>query len=95
MAQQCRHCARPAQCVQVIGSLLISAAMLGFKVTSLNAVIRTVNRKQELTMLIGELTRAHSNIPQELVERVQRATDHGQPGFDSVVLLVSLPAVAC
>ena len=47
--------------------------MLGVKATSLNAIIRTICRKQELGMLVEELKKAHTNIPSELVERVRRA----------------------
>ena len=62
--------------VQVIVSLLVSAAMLGVKSTSLNAAVRTTNRKQELETLITELTRARSsNIPPALFERARRATE--------------------
>ena len=59
-------------------SLLVSAVMLGWKGTSLSAIIRTANRKQELQMLVEELTRARgSNAPPELVVRVRCATELG------------------
>ena len=52
--------------------------MLGWKGTSLNAIIRTTNRKQELQMLVEELTRARgSSIPSELAVRVRCATELG------------------
>ncbi len=66
----------PFECDQVIVSLMVSCIMLGVKATSLNAVIRTTNRKQELTMLVGELTRVRSsNIPAELFQRAGRAAE--------------------
>ena len=50
--------------------------MLGVKATSLGAIIRTTNRKQELEMLVTELTRARSsNIPPALFERARHATE--------------------
>ena len=63
---------------QVIASLLVSAVMLGVKVTSLNAIIRTINRKQELKMLVAELNlprSRNSNIPVELMQRARRASE--------------------
>jgi hypothetical protein len=63
---------------QVIASLLVSAVMLGVKVTSLNAIIRTINRKQELKMLVAELNLKRSrgsNIPVELMQRARRASE--------------------
>jgi hypothetical protein len=58
-------------------SLLLSAVMLGAKATSLNAIIRTINRKQELGIRIGELKKARSSMPPKvLTERVRRATEH-------------------
>jgi hypothetical protein len=70
---------------QVIVSLLISSIMVGKKGTSLVAIIRTTNRKRELQMLVGELTRARSsNIPQELLARARRATEYNDPGTELV-----------
>ncbi len=52
--------------------------MLGWKGTSLSAIIRTTNRKQELQILVEELTRARgNNAPPELVVRVRCATELG------------------
>ena len=69
----------------MIVSLLLSSIMLGKQGTSLVAIIRTTNRKQELPMLVGELTRARSsNIPQELLARARRATELGEPGTELV-----------
>jgi hypothetical protein len=59
---------------QVIVSLLISAIMLGVKLTSVPAIIRTVSRERELKMLIEELDKGQSSIPAALAERVRRAT---------------------
>jgi hypothetical protein len=62
----------------VIASLLVSAVMLGVKVTSLTAIIRTINRKQELEMLVAELTLPRSqgiDVPAALMQRVRRATE--------------------
>ena len=54
----------------MIVSVLLSSIMLGKQGTSLVAIIRATNRKQELQMLVGELTRARSStIPQELLAR--------------------------
>ena len=77
---------------QVIASLLVSAVMLGVKVTSLTAIIRTINRKQELEMLVAELTLPRSqgsNIPAELMQRVRRATEHGPAEMSVVCVLRS------
>ena len=63
----------------MIVSLLLSAVMLGVKATSLNAIIRTICRKQELGMLIEELKKVHGNIPSELMEHARRATEHVPP----------------
>ncbi len=69
----------------MIVSLLISSIMLGKQGTSLVAIIRMTSRKQELQMLVGELTRARSsNIPQELLARARRATELGEPGMELV-----------
>ncbi len=69
----------------MIVSLLISSIMLGKQGTSLVAIIRTINRKQELQMLVGELSRARSsNIPQELLARARRATELGEPSMELV-----------
>ncbi len=69
----------------MIVSLLISSIMLGKQGTSLVAIIRTINRKQELQMLVGEFKRARSsNIPQELLARARRATGLGKPGMKLV-----------
>lgn len=71
--------------MQVIVSLLVSAVMLGVKISSLNAIIRLTNRKQEIEMLTKELTRARSsNIPAELIERARRATEIREPGVETV-----------
>ncbi len=87
-ALRCAHQALPVRRGlhwQVIVSLLISSIMLGKKGTSLVAIIRTTNRKQELQMLVGELTRARSsNIPQELLARARRATEKSDPGMELV-----------
>jgi hypothetical protein len=78
----------PFDCVQVIASLMVSCIMLGVKATSLNAVIRTTNRKQELTMLVGELTRVRSsNIPAELLQRAGSA-DELSPEDDKTSTMV-------
>jgi hypothetical protein len=66
-------------------SLLISSIMLGKQGTSLVAIIRTTSRKQELQLLVRELTRAcSSNIPHELLTRARRATERGEPGTELV-----------
>ncbi len=66
-------------------SLLISSIMLGKQGTSLVAIVRTTSRKQELQMLVGELTRARSsNIPHELLARARRATELREPGMELV-----------
>ena len=77
---------------QVIASLLVSAVMLGVKVTSLNAIIRSINRKQELKMLVAELTLLRSqgiNVPAELMQQVRRATEHGPAEMKMVCVLRS------
>ena len=79
---------------QVFASLLVSAVMLGVKVTSLDAIIRSINRKQELKMLVAELTLPRSqgsNIPAELMQRVRRATEHGPAEMSVVCVLRSAP----
>jgi hypothetical protein len=69
----------------VIVSLLISSIMLGKQGTTLVAIIRTTNRKQELEMLVGELSRARSsNIPKELLAHARRATERGEPSMELV-----------
>ena len=69
----------------MIVSLLISSIMLGKQSTSLVSIIRTTSRKQELQMLVGELTRARSsNIPHELLARARRATELREPGMELV-----------
>ncbi len=66
-------------------SLLISSIMLGKQGTSLGSIIRTTIRKQELKMLVGELTRARSsNVPEALLTRARRATELGEPGTELV-----------
>ncbi len=76
--------------MQVIASLLVSAVMLGVKVTSLNAIIRSINRKQELKMLVAELTRSQGiNVPAELMQQVRRATEHGPAEMKMVCVLRS------
>ena len=63
--------------------------MLGVKATSLNAIIRTINRKQELGILIGELKKARSSMPPKvLAERVRRATEHA-PAETGIVRILS------
>ena len=79
---------------QVMASLLVSAAMLGVKVTSLNAIIRTINRKKELKMLVAELALPRSrgsNIPVELMQRARRATElwSGPAEIETVCVLRS------
>ena len=61
--------------------------MLGWKGTSLNAIIRTANRKQELQMLVEELTRARGSIPSELAVRARRLTELGHSEFEMVCAL--------
>ena len=62
--------------------------MLGVKISSLNAIIRLTNRKQEIEMLTKELTRARSsNVPAELIERARRATEIQEPGMETVCSL--------
>ena len=69
-------------------SLLLSAVMLGVKATSLNAIIRTINRKQELGILIGELKKARSSMPPKvLAERVRRVTEHAPADMGIVRIL--------
>jgi hypothetical protein len=60
---------------QVIVSLVISAIMLGVKLTKVSAIIRILYRQRELKMLIEELNKDHTNIPLALVERVRRASE--------------------
>ena len=77
---------------QVTASLLVSAVMLGVKVTSLNAIIRTINRKQELKMLVAELTTLRSqgiNVPAAIMQQVRRATEHGPAEMKMVCVLRS------
>ena len=79
---------------QVVASLLVSAVMLGVKVTSLNAIIRTINRKQELKMLVAELNLPRSrgtSIPVELMRRARRATEHGPAETKMVCVLAPQP----
>jgi hypothetical protein len=84
-ALRCAHQALNVRGLQVIVSLLLSSIMLGKQSTSLVAIIRTTNRKQELQMLVGELKRARSsNIAEELVARARRATELGEPGMELV-----------
>jgi hypothetical protein len=66
-------------CAQVIVSLLVSAVMLGVKATLPNATIRWTNRKQELEILVEELTRVRSSVPAALIERARRASEHVGP----------------
>jgi hypothetical protein len=62
--------------------------MLGYKSTSLNAIIRTANRKQELQMLVEELTRARgSSIPSGLAVRARRLSELGHSEFEMVCVL--------
>jgi hypothetical protein len=64
----------------------VSTIMLGKNATSLIAIIRTINRQQELEiMLIGELAQSPSNIPMELMERARRATQHGPAEIELVL----------
>ena len=62
--------------------------MLGWKGTSLNAIIRTTNRKQEIQMLITELTQArgHNGLP-ELAVRARSLTELGHSEFEMVCVL--------
>ncbi len=54
----------------------------------LSAIIRTANRKQELQMLVEELTRARgSSIPSELAVRARRLTELGHSEFEMVCVL--------
>ena len=75
---------------QVIVSLLLSAVMLGVKATSLIAIIRTINRKQELGILIGDLKKdlSSSMLQEALAERVRRATEHA-PAETGIVRFLS------
>ena len=80
--------------MQVIASLLVSAVMVGVKVTSLTAIIRTINRKQELKMLVAELALSRSrgsNIPVELMQRARRASErwNGPAEIETVCVLRS------
>jgi hypothetical protein len=74
----------PPRRAQVVVSLLVSTIMLGKNSTSLIAIIRTINRQQELEMLIGELAQSPSSIPMELMERARRATQHGPAEIELV-----------
>ena len=79
---------------QVIASLLVSAVMLGVKVTSLNGIIRTISRRQELKMLVAELALPRSrgsNIPVELMQRARRATEDGPDEMKMVCVLAPEP----
>jgi hypothetical protein len=81
---------------QVIASLLVSAVMLGVKVTSLNAIIRTINRKQELEMLVAELNLKRSRgsiIPVELMRRARRASEwwNGPAEIETVCVFAPEP----
>ena len=79
---------------QVFASLLVSAVMLGVKVTSLNGIIRTISRRRELKMLVAELAIPRSrgsNIPAELMQHVRRATEHGPAEINVVCVLRSEP----
>jgi hypothetical protein len=58
--------------------------MLGLKSTSLNAIIRSINRKEELDMLLKELSKSQSNVSPELVERAQRAAEPTPTGIEMV-----------
>ena len=78
----------------MIASLLVSVVMLGVKVTSLNAIIRTINRKQELKMLVAELALSRSrgsNIPVELMQRARCASErwNGPAEIETVCVLRS------
>ena len=76
----------------MIISLLVSAVMLGVKATSLAAIIRTINRKQELAILIGQLTHLHSGIlTDETMERVRHATEFVPAGTEMVCVLQPAP----
>ena len=80
--------------MQVIASLLVSAVMLGVKVTSLNGIIRTISRRRELKMLVAELALPRSrgsNIPVELMQRARRATElwNGPGDIETVCVLRS------
>jgi hypothetical protein len=78
----------------VIASLLVSAVMLGVKVTSLSAVIRTISRKQELKELVAELGLPRSrgsSIPVELMRRARRASEYGPAEMKMVCVLAPEP----
>jgi hypothetical protein len=80
--------------MQVIASLLVSAVMLGVKVTSLNGIIRTISRRRELKMLVAELALLRSrgsNIPVELMQRARRATEDGPDEMKMVCVLAPEP----
>ena len=84
--------------MQVIASLLVSAVMLGVKVTSLNGIIRTISRRRELKMLVAELALPRSrgsNIPAELMQRARRAsygaTEDGPDEMKMVCVLAPEP----
>ena len=78
----------------MFASLLVSAVMLGVKVTSLNAIVRTINRKKELKMLVAALTLSRSqgsSVPAELMQHVRRATELGPAEINVVCVLRSEP----
>ena len=80
--------------MQVIASLLVSAVMLGVKVTSLNGIIRTISRRRELKMLVAELALPRSrgsNIPAELMQRARLATEDGPDEMKMVCVLAPEP----
>jgi hypothetical protein len=58
--------------------------MLGLKSTSLNAIIRSINRKEELDMFLKELSKSQSKISRELVERARRAAEPTPTGIEMV-----------
>ncbi len=68
--------------------------MLGFKVTSLNGIIKAISRKRELEEVVEQLTRISSNtsIPRELVERARRASVRVQPDPSMEMVCLHLPA---
>ena len=78
---------------QVIASLLVSAVMLGVK-GHITQCHHPHDRKQELKMLVAQLTLPRSqgsNIPAELMQRVRRATEHGPADMSVVCVLRSAP----
>jgi hypothetical protein len=76
--------ARTPTVKQVIWSLLISTGMLGYKITSLSAIVRTINRKRELETIIRQLTEAFCS--NRLVHGAR--VYHKQRGYGRITELV-------